>query len=58
MALRVVPAVGDALVIRSWAGIGQSTPDERPVLGTLESADRVHVGLFPSMGFYGGAANG
>lgn len=54
VALRVAPAVADALLIRSWAGIGNGTPDHRPVLGSLRNLDRIHVGLFPHLGFTAG----
>jgi sarcosine oxidase, subunit beta len=54
VALKVAPVVGSALVIRSWAGIGNGTPDERPLIGRLPAADRVLVGLFPYMGLTAG----
>jgi glycine/D-amino acid oxidase-like deaminating enzyme len=58
VALGVVPRLASALVLRSWAGIGNGTPDHRPVLGTLRSAPRVVVGLFPHMGFTAGPLMG
>ncbi|MHB1853202.1 MAG: NAD(P)/FAD-dependent oxidoreductase, partial [Acidimicrobiales bacterium] len=58
VALGVVPRLGSALVLRSWAGIGNGTPDHRPVLGVLRRAPRVVVGLFPHMGFTAGPLMG
>lgn len=58
VALGVVPRLGSTLVLRSWAGIGNGTPDHRPVLGPLRSAPRVLVGMFPHMGFTAGPLMG
>ena len=58
VALDVVPRLAPVLVLRSWAGIGNGTPDHRPVLGALRHAPRVVVGLFPHMGFTAGPLMG
>jgi len=58
VALHVAPCLAGALVIRSWAGVGTGTPDERPVLGRLPGADRVLVGLFPYLGLTAGPLMG
>ena len=58
VALRVAPSIGDVLVIRSWAGIGTGTPDERPVIGRLPGVPRVLVGLFPYLGLTAGPLMG
>ena len=58
VALDVVPRIASALVLRSWAGIGNGTPDHRPVLGVLRGAPQVLVGLFPHMGFTAGPLMG
>jgi glycine/D-amino acid oxidase-like deaminating enzyme len=58
VALHVVPALGRALVIRSWAGVGNGTPDHRPVIGALPGSARIHLGLFPHMGFTAGPLMG
>ncbi len=58
VALTVAPQLAGALVIRSWAGVGNGTPDEGPLLGTLRSCDRVHAGLFPYMGLTAGPLMG
>ena len=58
VALRVAPIIGDVLVLRSWAGIGTGTPDERPVIGRLPGVPRVLVGLFPYLGLTAGPLMG
>jgi glycine/D-amino acid oxidase-like deaminating enzyme len=58
VALRVAPALAEALVIRSWAGIGSVTADMLPVIGTLPGSGRVHAGMFPHMGLTAGPLMG
>jgi sarcosine oxidase, subunit beta len=58
VALHVAPVIGNVLVLRSWAGIGTGTPDERPVIGRLPGAERVLVGLFPYLGLTAGPLMG
>jgi sarcosine oxidase subunit beta len=58
VALHVVPRLGEVLVLRSWAGIGNGTPDELPMIGPLPGEGRAIVGLFPYMGFTAGPLMG
>jgi sarcosine oxidase, subunit beta len=58
VALHVAPALGQALIVRSWAGVGNGLPDLRPVIGALPSSSRVLLGLFPHMGFTAGPLMG
>jgi sarcosine oxidase, subunit beta len=58
VALHVTPRLRDVLVIRSWAGVGTGTPDERPVIGRLPAVTRVLVGLFPYLGLTAGPLMG
>ena len=58
VALHVAPRLATALVLRSWAGIGNGTPDHRPVIGTLPGQSRIHLGLFPHMGLTAGPLMG
>ena len=45
------PKVSDLRVIRSWAGIVETTPDGRPVLDRLESPGNVTVATLSGVGF-------
>jgi sarcosine oxidase, subunit beta len=58
VAIRVAPCLRDVLVIRSWAGVGTGTPDERPVIGRLPRFSRVLAGLFPYLGLTAGPLMG
>jgi sarcosine oxidase, subunit beta len=58
VALHVAPCLHDVLVIRSWAGIGTATPDERPVIGRLPGRGRILAGLFPYLGLTAGPLMG
>lgn len=51
VARRVIPSLGDARVYRTWAGVGNSTPDHLPVIGEVEAVPGLFVGTFPYMGF-------
>lgn len=48
-ARRIVPGLGSATVIRSWAGIEGRMPDDRPVIGPSARVP----GLFHAFGFSG-----
>ncbi|MDR5700505.1 NAD(P)/FAD-dependent oxidoreductase [Agromyces aerolatus] len=58
VALRVAPAIGSAQILRSWAGIGNATPDLVPLLGGYPGHDRMFVGMYPHMGFTAGPLMG
>lgn len=55
LALRVAPAIGSARVIRTWTGVNNATPDQRPVLGVV---DGFAFGTFPYLGFTAGPIMG
>ncbi|EPR76192.1 putative ferredoxin containing dehydrogenase [Leifsonia rubra CMS 76R] len=58
VAMRVAPAIANAQVVRTWAGIGNATPDLLPIIGEYESAPGVFVGIYPHMGFTAGPLMG
>jgi glycine/D-amino acid oxidase-like deaminating enzyme len=58
IAWRVAPMIGSAQIIRSWAGIGDATPDLLPVLGPIAGHDGLFVGMYPHMGFTAGPLMG
>jgi len=58
VALHAVPSLAQALIVRSWAGIGNATPDLRPIIGVLPSDSRFLVGIFPHMGLTAGPLMG
>ncbi len=58
VAMRVAPSIANAHVVRTWAGIGNATPDLLPILGEYESAPGVFVGIYPHMGFTAGPLMG
>lgn len=58
VAIKVAPILSQALLLRSWAGMGNGTPDHRPVLGILEVEPRVVIGLYPYMGITAGPLMG
>jgi len=58
VAQKVVPAVGGAHLLRSWVGVGNGTPDHRPVLGELPGLPGLVVGMFPYMGLTAGPLMG
>jgi glycine/D-amino acid oxidase-like deaminating enzyme len=51
VARHVIPVLGDARVYRTWAGVGNSTPDHLPLIGEVEPVPGLFVGTFPYMGF-------
>lgn len=58
VALRVVPAAAEALVVRSWAAIVNGTDSWLPILGELPKCPGCFVNYVPWMGFTGGPAGG
>ena len=58
VAQKVVPAVGGAQLLRTWVGVGNGTPDQRPVLGELSGLPGLVVGMFPYMGLTAGPLMG
>jgi glycine/D-amino acid oxidase-like deaminating enzyme len=58
VALHAVPSLAQALIVRSWAGIGNGTPDLRPIIGALPTDQRFQVGIFPHMGLTAGPLMG
>lgn len=51
IAVRVAPVVGGVKLLRTWVGVGNGTPDQRPVLGELPHHPGLFVGIYPYMGF-------
>lgn len=58
VAQKVVPAVGSAQLLRTWVGVGNGTPDQRPILGQIGAAPGLVVGMFPYMGLTAGPLMG
>ena len=58
LAIEVVPAVRNALLLRAWTGVGNGTPDHRPILGELPGTPGLFVGMFPYMGLTAGPLMG
>lgn len=58
VAQRVAPWLGNVNVIRAWAGVGNATPDLRPLIGESSSAPGAYVGMFPHMGLTAGPLMG
>jgi glycine/D-amino acid oxidase-like deaminating enzyme len=54
VAATVAPWIGSVRVIRAWAGIGNATPDLRPLIGEIPAAPGAFVGMFPHMGLTAG----
>lgn len=53
-ALDVVPSISRVRIVRTWVGVGNGTPDERPIVGAIPNHPGVIVGIFPYLGFSGG----
>lgn len=51
MAIRIAPAIADLALLRTWTGIGNGTPDHRPIIGPITAEGDVIVGFYPYMGF-------
>lgn len=58
VAQHVAPWIGSLDVIRAWAGVGNATPDLRPLIGESPSVPGVFVGMFPHMGLTAGPLMG
>ena len=54
VAQKVVPSVGAAQLLRTWVGVGNGTPDHRPLLGEVTAVPGLIVGMFPYMGLTAG----
>lgn len=54
VAKKVVPAVGRAQLLRTWVGVGNGTPDHRPIIGEISSIPGFVIGMFPYMGLTAG----
>lgn len=54
VAAHVAPWIGSVQVIRAWAGIGNATPDLRPLIGEITAVPGAFVGMFPHMGLTAG----
>lgn len=58
VAMRVVPRLANARVLRTWTGVGNGTPDDRPFIGAIPNHEGVIVGMFPYEGFTAGPLMG
>jgi sarcosine oxidase subunit beta len=54
VALKVVPAISTVRIIRTWIGVGNGTPDQRPILGEIPGFRNAFIGMFPYMGLTAG----
>jgi sarcosine oxidase, subunit beta len=50
-AMTLFPQLADVRLVRTWVGVGNGTPDHRPVLGEAPGHPGVFLGLYPYMGF-------
>jgi sarcosine oxidase, subunit beta len=58
VAAHVAPWMSSVRVIRAWAGIGNATPDLRPLIGEIPGVPGALVGMFPHMGLTAGPLMG
>jgi sarcosine oxidase subunit beta len=59
VARRVVPAVGPARLLRTWTGMNNAVPDQRPIVGAMDDVvPGLVVGTFPYLGFSAGPIMG
>jgi sarcosine oxidase, subunit beta len=58
VAAHVAPWMSSVRVIRAWAGIGNATPDLRPLIGEIPGVPGAFVGMFPHMGLTAGPLMG
>jgi glycine/D-amino acid oxidase-like deaminating enzyme len=54
VALQVIPSLSSVKIIRTWTGMGNQTPDHRPIIDSLPGHMGAYVGVFPSLGFSAG----
>lgn len=54
VAVKVVPAIAKVRIIRTWIGVGNGTPDQRPILGEIPGFKNAFIGMFPYMGLTAG----
>ncbi len=54
VAIRVVPAIAHAQLVRTWVGTGNGTPDLRPLIGEVPDHRGLFFGMFPHMGLTAG----
>lgn len=54
VALKVVPAISQVKIIRTWIGVGNQTPDQRPIIDQIPGVPGAYLGMYPSMGFSAG----
>lgn len=54
LALRVVPALANIHVVRTWPAIVNGTADWKPILGEVPAHPGFYVNMFPWMGFTAG----
>jgi len=58
LAMRVVPALADLLVVRTWAAAVNGTDSWLPILGELPGSPGFFINYVPWMGFTGGPGGG
>lgn len=56
LACRVVPAIANLAVVRSWGAIVNGTEDWMPIIGELPVAPGIFLSYVPWLGFSGGPA--
>jgi glycine/D-amino acid oxidase-like deaminating enzyme len=54
VAIKVVPSISAIKIIRTWIGVGNGTPDHRPIIGEVAGYKGVFIGMFPGMGLTAG----
>jgi glycine/D-amino acid oxidase-like deaminating enzyme len=58
VAQRVVPALAEARLLRTWAALVNGVEDWLPIVGEIERVPGLYVGVFPWMGFTAGPLMG
>lgn len=58
VAMHVVPRIASARIVRTWTGVGNGTPDDRPLIGSVPGHPGIIVGMFPYEGFTAGPLMG